>query len=233
MSDPLHKFPSTPHLDWLSNQPVRGDKILTPAEVAVFLSNAVVIEEKIDGANLGISFDSHSTMRFQNRGNWIDGKLTGQWKRLRGWASEHEAALRNYLPLGHVLFGEWCFAKHSMGYDHLPDWFLAFDIYDSNSNRFWSNDRRNALLFQIGIYSVPSVACGRFDLPELIHMLDSPSTFGETAREGIYLRQETDEWLISRAKLVRPEFVQQIADHWSKGEIHPNHLATAPHPKCR
>ena len=31
-----------------------------------------------------------------------------------------------------ILFGEWCYAQHSIFYDRLPDWFLGFDIYDKD-----------------------------------------------------------------------------------------------------
>jgi hypothetical protein len=33
-------------------------------------------------------------------------------------------------PGRHILFGEWCRAQHSVFYSRLPDYFLAFDIWD-------------------------------------------------------------------------------------------------------
>lgn len=224
MTESFHKFPSTPHIAWLSARPVRGDKVLAPAEVTEFLAHDVLIEEKIDGANLGISIKPDGSMSFQNRGNRLEGKLTGQWERLRGWAAEHAIGLRDHLPHEHVLFGEWCYARHTIAYDDLPDWFLGFDIYDTITRRFWATERRDSLLRQMGIYSVPQVARGRFTLSDLRRMLDAPSSLGSAPREGIYLRQERNGWLVTRAKLVRPEFVQQIAEHWSKGPIQPNRL---------
>jgi hypothetical protein len=220
----LHKFPSTPHLAWLGTQPVRDDKVMTPNEVAELLSNELVVEEKIDGANLGISFEEKIGFRFQNRGNWLEGKLTGQWERLRGWAAQHTTRLGAVLPVDHVLFGEWCYAKHSIYYDRLPDWFVAFDVYDAVADRFWSIERRDDLLRDAGLAPVPKVASGRFSLQQLIRMLDEPSAFGDAPREGIYLRIDQDDWLVSRAKLVRPEFVQQIGEHWSFRAIQPNRL---------
>lgn len=229
MKPELYKFPSTPHLAWLGSQPVRDDKVLTPDEVGSILTNPVEVEEKIDGANLGISFDEDGSIRFQNRGNWLEGKLTGQWERLRGWAAGHEAALRAHLPQNHVLFGEWCYAKHSVFYDRLPDWFVAFDIYDSATQKFWSAERRNSLLQPAGIFPVPKIASGRFTLQQLTQMLEKPSEFGTEPREGIYIRHEQDGRLIARAKLVRPGFVQQIGVHWSKSIIQTNRLgALAP-----
>jgi RNA ligase len=224
----LQKFPSTPHLAWLGSQPVRNDKVMTSNEAAAMLAAEVTIEEKIDGANLGISFDARGDIHFQNRGNWLEGKFTGQWERLRGWAAAQEQSLREHLPHGHVLFGEWCYARHSVGYDHLPDWFIAFDIYDSLETRFWSTVRRNHILERIGIPPVPKVAHGRFCIEELMNMLDAQSDFSTSLREGVYLRQENEDWLIHRAKLVRPEFVQHIGDHWSKSAIQVNTVSVLP-----
>ena len=51
------KFPSTPHLAVLENSNIRDDKVLSKEERELFLQHNVYVEEKIDGANLGISFD--------------------------------------------------------------------------------------------------------------------------------------------------------------------------------
>lgn len=216
MNEVLHKFPSTPHLAWSGSDKVRDDKVMTPAEVRSFLSGAVVVEEKVDGANLGLSFDQTGALRFQNRGNWLEGKLTGQWEGLRGWAAKHESRLQNVLPANHVLFGEWCHATHSVRYDHLPDWFLVFDVFDEILGKFWNTARRNALAAAANCSLVPEVARGVFKLEKLEAMLDGRSDCGNSVREGLYLRREDDAWLKSRAKLVRPDFTQAILGHWSR-----------------
>jgi len=222
MAEPFHKFPSTPHLAWLGVEKVRGDKVLAPEEAKQFLASSIVVEEKIDGANLGISFGSSGQLRFQNRGQWLEGKLTGQWERLRGWAAEHEAALREHLPPEHILFGEWCYARHSMAYDSLPDWFVAFDVYDARAQQFWSTSRRDALLPTAEIAAASQLQRGRFSLADLRELLNGTSAFGKSQREGLYLRREDEAWLLSRAKLVHPDFTQAIGEHWSRRVIVPN-----------
>lgn len=227
MPETFHKFPSTPHLAWLGAQPVRDDKLLTPDEAREFLDADIVVEEKVDGANLGVSFDSSGRLRFQNRGQWIEGKLTGQWESLRGWAAEHEAALREHLPPGHILFGEWCRARHSISYGHLPDWFIAFDLLDVSAARFWSTRRRNDLLTSAGLAEAPELARGAFTLAGLRKMLEGASAYGESNREGLCLRREDDDWLLDRAKLVSPAFTQAIGGHWSRGEVARNRVTAA------
>ncbi|MDR2870327.1 MAG: hypothetical protein LBV04_07755, partial [Deferribacteraceae bacterium] len=45
------------------------------------------------------------------------------------------------------------------------------------------------------------------------------SHYGDTEAEGLYLRHEADDWLEGRAKLVRPQFVQQGETHWKKKQL--------------
>jgi ATP-dependent RNA circularization protein (DNA/RNA ligase family) len=225
MNADFHKFPSTPHLVWLGREPVREDKVLTPKEASRFLGGEVIVEEKIDGANLGISVDGTGQLRFQNRGNFLKGPMTGQWRPLRGWASRHLSAFFDHLEPGLILFGEWCHATHSIAYSRLPDWFLVFDVFDSVSGRFWSTARRNRLAKVIGLAVVPQLFEGRVTFADLKKLVAMPSPFAETAREGLYLRRENGGHLEKRAKLVNPEFTQQIAEHWSRGAMRMNQLA--------
>src|SRR5690606_2076140 len=46
------RFPQTPHLAWLGEGQPRDDKVLTPDEVDALLAGEVVVEEKVDGANI-------------------------------------------------------------------------------------------------------------------------------------------------------------------------------------
>lgn len=228
LPSPFRKFPKTPHLLCLSPQSARDDKLMTPAEAEAFLtSGEIVVEEKVDGANLGLSLDGAGRLRAQNRGNYLEGRLSGQWEELRGWLARYEPALREHLPPGAVLFGEWCYAQHSMAYTRLPDWFLGFDLLDAESGRFWSTRRRDALFAAVEIAPIRSLARGRFTLRELRAMLSEPSAYCEGPVEGLYARCQDDEWLLQRAKLVRPEFAQAIGEHWSHGPLHVNRLRSA------
>jgi ATP-dependent RNA circularization protein (DNA/RNA ligase family) len=225
VSADFHKFPTTPHLAWLGKEPVRGDKVLTKSERAEFLAGEVAVEEKIDGANLGLSFSPEGELRFQNRGNWIEPPFRGQWQPLRDWAVRHEPALRELLIPGLILFGEWCYALHSLPYSLLPDWFLAFDVYDSSVERFWSRSRRDELLMGTDIARVPQL--GNMTSPTIADLkmkLAIASKFGSPTIEGLYLRIDDHDWLRARAKLVNPTFVQSIEDHWSRSGIISNKI---------
>lgn len=209
------RFPHTPHIAWLGKGQPRDDKVLAVDEANQLLREAVVLEEKVDGANLGLSIGSDGVVRAQNRGQYLPEPYTGQFSRLNAWLACHESELRDALDDKLILFGEWLAATHSIAYDRLPDFFLLFDVYDRSTQRFWSTVRRNSLAERLGLGVIRNLGTGHFELTELKRkMLESFSAYHQGACEGIYLRQEDTDWLLARAKLVHPDFVQGIAEHW-------------------
>ncbi len=219
------RFPHTPHVAWLGKGSPRGDKLLAPHEVRELLSGEVVVEEKVDGANLGFSVGEDGALRAQNRGRYLEGAgLDGQWRPLRRWLSSRAHALAAALGTNLMLFGEWCYAVHSVRYTRLPDWFLAFDVYDRERDEFWDVERRNALAERLGVLTVPELGRGQQTVEALTRLLGQ-SRLTEGPAEGLYVRREANGVLTARAKLVRAEFVQAIDEHWSKRAIEENQLA--------
>ncbi len=223
MKDDFFKFPSTPHLALPDGVEVRDDKVMPESERDDFLQHELVIEEKVDGANLGISFDAEGKVRAQNRGGYLFPPMTGQWKTLTGWLSSRTDIFFEQLTHRYILFGEWCYARHSVVYDRLPDWFLGFDIYDKSTAKFFSCSRRDEAFQAMDISQVPTLKRGHFTLPEINRLL-SKSQLGNAPAEGLYLRVNHDDWLKQRAKLMHPDFIQSIEQHWSRSEIKVNWL---------
>ena len=123
-----------------------------------------------------------------------------------------------------VLFGEWCYARHSIHYTRLPDFFLVFDVFEKDQQRFMSSARCDEIAGRLKLATVPKVSTGVFSLEQVPQLIGKSSLY-DGPMEGIYLRQENTSWLAQRAKVVRAEFVQQIGEHWSKLPIVPNRLA--------
>ena len=155
----LFKFPRTRHLfDAGGNGVSRDDLLMDPSEEKLFYTTkrdkqvTVAIEEKVDGANLGISIGEDMKLYIQNRSHYINSKTHRQFSSLDTWIAENSASLYDVLePKKHVLFGEWLYAKHSIHYTSLPGYFMAFDIYDREAGRFYSLKERNRLLEGTGI----------------------------------------------------------------------------------
>lgn len=220
----FYKFPSTPYVENKGDF-VRNDKILCPCEIETLFSKPITIEEKIDGANLGISFDDAGGLLLQNRGSYLTPPLTGQWSPLNDWIARHEDIIFDHIADTKILFGEWCYAKHSVYYNALPDWFIGFDIYDKKAEKFLSVKERNKLMKKMNIVIVPLLGDGVF-APEDMERFFTVSKFGDENCEGVYLRQDEELFLKYRAKMVRKEFRQAIDKHWSRKELQKNRLLT-------
>ena len=152
-------------------------------------------EEKIDGANLGVSINDNNEIVFQNRGHFVNHAYASQWQPLQTWTEEHRAALWDLLEpeagVKRILFGEWCVAKHSIHYTRLPGYFVAFDVWEEGRG-FLSVRDRDALLASSDIPTIRCIATRRkFAMNELLTLLnETQSAYYDGPIEGIYLKYD-------------------------------------------
>ena len=105
-----------------------------------------VVEEKIDGANSGISFPD-GRLTLQSRGHYLTGgPREKHFNMFKQWSACHEEALFCVTGERYVIYGEWMAAKHTVYYDALPHYFMEFDIYDQQESAFLSTKARRALI---------------------------------------------------------------------------------------
>lgn len=153
------KFPRTPHLKGSKLQD--GDADLEQIDLASLHGGTLVWEEKVDGANAALSFLAGGELQLQSRGHVLrGGAREGQFALFKAWAETHQDVLRAALSSRYIVYGEWCYAKHTVFYDRLPHYFLEFDIFDRAARVFLSTPARRALLNGLPIVSVPVVHVG-------------------------------------------------------------------------
>jgi protein-tyrosine phosphatase/adenylate kinase family enzyme len=147
ISKDFYPFPRTKHLYNLGAKE-RDDDMLENKICSSLLNNILVIEEKIDGSNIGISIDKETNkLIFQNRSNYVNNKYHPQYSKIEQWGAKHYDELINILEPGrHILYGEWVYATHSIKYNKLPDMFIAFDIYDKIVDKFYSRKKIENIL---------------------------------------------------------------------------------------
>ncbi len=195
------------------------------------LAGVVTVEEKLDGANLGLSLDGDGQLQAQNRGQYRAKPHAGQFTRLPAWLTQHSEALHAVLKPHLILFGEWCAARHSLDYTALPDWLLLFDVYDNSAGRFWSSSHRNKWANEAGLVTVPQVFHGKTSISALKRLVVAASSnYRPGPLEGLVIRRESSEWCEARAKLVRADFTQTIDTHWRKRLIEWNLIDYSPEP---
>ena len=229
------KYPRTPHIKGSRLQP--GDEDLSQIPFEKIKGKYVVVEEKVDGANVAVSFSANGELLLQSRGKFLTGGYREKHYNLfKIWAAERIEEL--YLILGnrYVMYGEWLHPKHKLYYDALPDFFLEFDILDKETMRFLDTDTRLEMLKGSSVHSVPVLAEGVFTHEKdiLSHLgkskyqtdrclealreqaqklgLDPDEAVAESdvsgLMEGLYLKVEEGGFCVDRMKYVRYGYSQ-------------------------
>lgn len=228
--DDLLKFPRTAHIANLGAA-TRDDKVLGHGDLAALVGpqHHIIVEEKVDGANMGIFISKEENkIMVQNRSHFISSKYHPQFAPLDHWLAQHTGDLWTILTPGrHILYGEWLHATHSVKYTNLPGWFVAYDLYDRVTKKFASREVLAALLATTSIPHVPLVFEGSVNnLEDLKSMVEGRSRYNDARREGVVVRICDGERLVSRAKLVRPDFIAGN-ERWNKSsKLETNSLAS-------
>lgn len=244
----LQKYPSTRHLEGSQLQQGddgadrRGKRRDPRVAYAALAGRSIVVEEKLDGANAGVSFSEGGELLLQSRGHYLaGGGRERQFSIFKRWAAAHESALLACLGERYVMYGEWMGKKHSVFYNRLPHLFCEFDIYDRDRQQFLSTAARAALLGEAPVLAVPVLYAGiapprladlkamiGFSLAKSAHWredfeatvrregLDLATCWAQADKsnlaEGLYIKVEQDGVVEARYKWVRSDFVQAILD---------------------
>lgn len=231
------KYPRTQHIEGSRVQP--GDEDLDSVPVSQLAGAHVVIEEKLDGANAGLSFADTGELLLQSRGHYLTGGARERHFHLfKTWASAHQSALHRVLGSRFVVYGEWLFAKHTVFYDSLPHYFLEFDVLDKRTGEFLSTPERHGLLEGLPITSVPVLQEGAMPDVQALRGLIGKSlykTHSSSTRltalasehglsveriikesdasdlaEGLYIKAEQDGQVVGRYKFIRKSFLTAV-----------------------
>ena len=205
------KYPRTFHLPW-SPGGTKDDKKLKSVES--FLGKEIVITEKLDGSNTcvnsqGVFARSHAQLASHPSFNY----LKGEWNNFRFQLEKEED-----------IFGENCYAVHSISYTELPTYFFMFNV---RKNGMWLsfsevNKRAKELGLQLAPVLFEGVVSTEKELQKITEKLQKePSVYGGD-REGTVLRLKEsfseENFSKSVAKMVRKGHVQ-TDDHWMHQSI--------------
>jgi hypothetical protein len=235
----IRKYPRTRHLAGSKLQP--GDEDLDAVPMAALKGRHVVIEEKMDGANSGMSFSADGEFLLQSRGHYLlGGPREKQFNLFKQWANSLSDRLFDVLTDRYVVYGEWLYAKHTVYYDALPHYWMEFDILDTTTGEFLDTPRRAELLRGLPVVPVKVLYSGEwpgeaavramvtksiFITPTAMQTLtattadlgwDVDATLRQTdasgLMEGLYIKVEEGGAVTERYKFVRRDFVQKQMD---------------------
>ena len=106
--------------------PVTSKHNLDRTQVKRLLAGKVIVEEKMDGSNVGIIRHSKG-FALQKRGSLVGRSVHEQFDFFHGWANRDAYERIMSLPTGMLVYGELLYAVHALYYDQLPEFFLVFD----------------------------------------------------------------------------------------------------------
>jgi len=187
---------------------IKGKHYLSKDEVKKLLGGKVVITEKMDGANVGI-VRHKDTFKLQKRGSLVGPSEHAQFNYFKAWSNQNYDKLMN-IPRNTVLYGELMYAKHTVIYDKLPDYFLAFALFDRRNGSYYHWDDVVEICNDVGLYTVPHIHSGYVDRMELFDMIPDPSNYSSHTAEGLVVWNHKHSM---RGKLVRAEFQKFMNDH--------------------
>lgn len=224
----LPEFPRTPTLFRRSD-----DDVVADTEIDWFADFDYIAEEKLDGANCGIFFDGENMIirnrkHILNKGYKKGTKAKDQYIPLWGWAYDNIENFKRLRSLENTwsIYGEWLYATHTIHYNQLPAYFIAYDIYDFADKQFLSPITARSVLTDCG-FSIPPLLGEKAGINNVIQFLreesNKTSTFSTTEkREGVYVKFYKWKRLTGRLKYVRLGFASQ--ENWTKGELIKNEL---------
>jgi len=209
----LIKYQRTFHMPW-SPGATRDDRVLD--SMKPFYGRKVIVTEKMDGENTSIYRD-HIHARSLSSGDHPS----------RTWVKGLWGRVRHNLPEDWRICGENLFAQHSIAYERLSSYFLAFSIWnEENVCLSWEDTLEWCELLEV--QTVPVLYEGLFD-EGLIKASWQPKK-GCQESEGYVVRLADsfpyEAFKESLAKYVRGNHVQTDS-HWKHKAVVPNGLKDA------
>ena len=206
----LYKYPRTPHLPF-SKGATSDDKILSSTDC--FKGKEIVITEKMDGENTTIY-----------RNYYHARSLNSAHKEYHSYLlSAILPYVQNQIPDGWRICGEYLYAKHSIPYKNLEDYFLVFSFWNEDNECLnWGDTKEYARM--LNLHLVPELYIGKYNDEIVERIAEDIVTKGG---EGIVVRT-TEKFLYNDfqshvAKYVRSNHVQTDV-HWSVGKVEKNYL---------
>lgn len=209
---PPSPYPRIPHL--VPGRGTRDDRVLGTEEAAVFLARPVVVEEKLDGANVVLWLED-GRVECALRSGPGGADRAGQLGPLRAWVGERSDELRSLLGGGLALYSDWLYLSHTVAYERLPSYLIALDLRRPDGS-FVTVDERTAACTDADLSVPAELWRGVAACEETVEGLLGPSRYGDAQAEGVVVRA-VDGAEPRIAKLVRPGFDRLTDDAWAGG----------------
>jgi hypothetical protein len=180
-----------------------------------FKGRRVIATEKMDGQNFTFTPETCHSRSVDGRSHPSQGRAKAIW-----------ASVCGDIPPAWRVVGENMYAKHSIFYNDLPSFFMAFSVWN-DKNMCLSWDDTIEWLDLLGLTPVPVLYDGIWDEKAIQNLYDYKTDYDTVEGYVVRLADEFSyfEYQTKLAKFVRRNHVG-AAQHWMFGQrITPNQLA--------
>ena len=212
MTEAPPPYPRVAHL--VGGRGTRDDLVLGASERDALLAGPVILEEKLDGANVALWADDHQVKVALRSGEGASDRA-GQLGPLRAWVGERTDPLRSLLTDGTAAYAEWLLLTHTVAYDRLPAYLVVLDLWHPVTG-FVAGTERDRRCRAAGLAHAPEVWKGTPRTVEEVERHLGTSDFGHEEMEGLVVRS-ADGRSPRLAKLLRPGFGRIDDDAWAGG----------------
>lgn len=206
------EFHRIPHFNKdISN--MTHDDICTESEIQFPIK--CYVQEKIDGANMGVSWLNDGPVlrnrkHILNKGySKIKTPAKKQFTSAWNWIHKHESDIKKAEKIWEspiTIFGEYMWAKHSIEYNKLPDWFIAYDIWSVNDEKFLSPIMVDQILSQTSIKYIKPIETTLNSVQDIISLSEMESSYRDGIVEGIVIKTSNGDFLNQSWKVVNSKF---------------------------
>lgn len=203
-------YPRVPHL-WPAPTAARDDLVLDEAATRRLLDQPVLVEEKLDGANVMLWL-AGGDPQVATRGGPDAMDRGGQLGPLRAWVAERHPQLLALLAEDRVLYAEWLWLRHTVSYAALPDHLIGLDLYTPAG--FATPAQRDRALTSAGLVAPPKLLSGSRLTPAEIEDRIGVSAYGSEPAEGVVVRAAQAGEGTRLAKAIRAVFRRRSDDEW-------------------
>ncbi len=214
------KYPRSMHFPF-SPGASADDKIMKEEDYEALIGDTLVFTEKLDGSNVCLTRDAVFSRSHAGP------PAHASFNPLKAL----HANLRFTIDKDLSIFGEWCYAVHSIRYTMLQHHLSVFGVRDDSTGEWWDWDHVALIAEELGVPTVPVLLVGAVDnkakLENIVQHLSQLSSVYGPEREGLVVRKyegvTVEKGKIKGlAKWVRKDHVK-TDQHWMRKVIEKQH----------
>lgn len=196
---------------------VRSEKRYIPAqdEESFFSSNNLYVTEKVDGSQCAVGWKGGKPYAQGRSGHISEFDKRVAFDGLWSWIWQNCEKLEK--SKGYLIFGEWMKPMHSIFYDELPEFFIAFDLFDNKNKKFVDWKKASEMLIDWGFFVTPTLYFGKVKKSDVPNYVDNKKSVFSTIEncEGCVIKDYQQQKFL---KYVTREFMEEMFDdsgHWT------------------